>query len=111
MLLEEIMTKVIIAKNKIDCEHLLGQFLDESHFDTLIEADTDCYLHSQDESNTVRVNRNTLIARTIGEVSSVINLEHCANLARCHGVATSKIRNKRIKSIRHIKLPSKTPLQ
>jgi len=51
MLLEEIMTKVIIAKNKIDCEHLLGQFLDESHFDTLIEEDTDCYLHSQDESN------------------------------------------------------------
>ena len=45
------MTKVIIAKNKIDCEHLLGQFLDESHFDTLIEEDTDCYLHSQDESN------------------------------------------------------------
>lgn len=34
---------VIVAKNKIDCEHLLGQFLDESHFDTLIDSDTDCY--------------------------------------------------------------------
>ena len=45
------MTKIIIAKTKIDCEHLLGQFLDESHFDTLIEEDTDCYFQSEDESN------------------------------------------------------------
>ena len=45
------MTKIIIAKTKIDCEHLLGQFVDESHFDTLIEEDTDCYLGSEDESN------------------------------------------------------------
>jgi hypothetical protein len=45
------MTKVIIAKSKIDCEHLLGQFLDESHFDTLIDEDIDCYLQSEDESN------------------------------------------------------------
>lgn len=36
--------KVIVAKSKIDCEHLLGQFLDESHFDVLIEEDTDCYM-------------------------------------------------------------------
>jgi len=45
------MTKVIIAKTKIDCEHFLGQFLDESHFDTVINEDTDCYLHSEDETN------------------------------------------------------------
>ena len=45
------MTKVIIAKNKIDSEHLLGQFLDESHFDTVINEDTDCYFQSEDESN------------------------------------------------------------
>jgi hypothetical protein len=45
------MVKVIIAKTKIDCEHLLGQFLDESHFDTVINEDTDCYLGSQDEQN------------------------------------------------------------
>jgi hypothetical protein len=45
------MTKVIIAKSKIDCEHLLGQFLDESHFDTLIDEDTDCYLESEHEDN------------------------------------------------------------
>jgi len=31
------MTKIIIAQTKNDCEHLLGHFLDESHFDTLIE--------------------------------------------------------------------------
>jgi hypothetical protein len=45
------MTKVIIANSKSDCEHLLGQFLDESHFDTLITEDTDCYLGSEDEQN------------------------------------------------------------
>jgi len=45
------MTKIIIAKSKIDCEHLLGQFLDESHFDILINEDTDCYLGSEDEEN------------------------------------------------------------
>ena len=45
------MTKVIIANSKIDCEHLLGQFLDESHFDTVINEDTDCYLGSEHEDN------------------------------------------------------------
>ena len=45
------MTKVIIAETKIDCEHLLGQFLDESHFDTVINEDTDCFFQSEDESN------------------------------------------------------------
>ena len=45
------MTKVIIAKTKIDCEHLLGQFLDESHFDNVINEDKDCYLGSEYEDN------------------------------------------------------------
>ena len=45
------MTKVIIANSKIDCEHLLGQFLDESHFDIVINEDTDCYLGSEHEDN------------------------------------------------------------
>lgn len=34
---------VIIARSKNDCEHLLGQFLDDTHYDVLIESDTDCY--------------------------------------------------------------------
>lgn len=38
------MVNVIVAKNKYDCEHLLGQFVDESHYDILVEEDTDCYL-------------------------------------------------------------------
>lgn len=38
------MVKVIVAKDKIDCEHLLGQFVDESHYDILVQEDTDCYL-------------------------------------------------------------------
>jgi hypothetical protein len=45
------MTKVIIAKQKIDSSHLLGQFLDKSHYDVLIEEDTDCYIGSEDEQN------------------------------------------------------------
>ena len=38
------MVKVIVAKSKIDCEHLLGQFVDESHYDILVEEDTDCFM-------------------------------------------------------------------
>ena len=38
------MVKVIVAKTKLDCEHLLGQFVDESHFDVLVEEDTDCFM-------------------------------------------------------------------
>lgn len=38
------MVKVIVAKDKLDCEHLLGQFVDESHYDILVEEDTDCYM-------------------------------------------------------------------
>jgi len=45
------MTKLIIAETKINCEHLLGQFLDKSHYDVLINEDTDCYLQSEDESS------------------------------------------------------------
>ena len=38
------MTKIIVPKQIFDCEHLLGQFVDESHYDILVEQDTDCYL-------------------------------------------------------------------
>lgn len=37
------MVNIIVAKEKINCDHLLGQYLDESHYDILIEEDTDCY--------------------------------------------------------------------
>lgn len=40
------MVKVIVADFKINCEHLMGQYLDESHFDILIEEDTDCFKES-----------------------------------------------------------------
>lgn len=42
------MTAVIVADKKYDCEHLLGQFLDESHFDTVITEATDFYAPSLD---------------------------------------------------------------
>ena len=38
------MVKVIVAKSKIGCEHLLGQFVDESNYDVLVEEDTDCFM-------------------------------------------------------------------
>lgn len=37
------MTRMIVAKEKIDCTHLLGKFLDESHYDILIEEDCNVY--------------------------------------------------------------------
>ena len=41
------MVKVIVAKSKLDCEHLLGTFVDESNYDVLVEEDTDCYMEPQ----------------------------------------------------------------
>jgi hypothetical protein len=38
------MVKVIVADRKHDCTHLLGQFLDESHYDILVEEDCDVYM-------------------------------------------------------------------
>jgi hypothetical protein len=38
------MVRRIVAKTKHDCEHLLGQFVDETNYDKLIEEDTDCYM-------------------------------------------------------------------
>lgn len=38
------MVKRIVAKEILDMEHMLGQFPDSSHYDILVEEDTDCYL-------------------------------------------------------------------
>lgn len=38
------MVKIIVADSKLDCEDLVGRFLDETYFDTLIEEDTDCFI-------------------------------------------------------------------
>jgi hypothetical protein len=40
------MVKVIVAKSKVDAENLIGYFLDDSHYDILINEDTDCYIPS-----------------------------------------------------------------
>lgn len=37
------MVRVIVADRKHDCSHLVGQFLDESHYDILVEEDCDVY--------------------------------------------------------------------
>jgi hypothetical protein len=41
---ENKMVKVIVADRKHDCQHLLGQFVDESHYDLLVEEDCDIYM-------------------------------------------------------------------
>ncbi len=38
------MVRVIVADQKYDCKHLEGQFVDESHYDILIEEDCDVYM-------------------------------------------------------------------
>lgn len=38
------MVKRIVAAQKFDCTHLLGTYVDESHYDIVIEEDTDCYM-------------------------------------------------------------------
>lgn len=37
------MTRIIYATEVHNCDHLLGKFLDESHYDTLIDEDCDFY--------------------------------------------------------------------
>ena len=38
------MVKVIVADRKYDCRELLGKFVDESHYDLLIDDDCDVYM-------------------------------------------------------------------
>ena len=40
------MVRIIVADSKLDCEHMLGQYVDESHYDIVINEDTDCYMES-----------------------------------------------------------------
>jgi hypothetical protein len=50
--------KVIVADKKIDCKHLMGQFVDENHYDHLIEEDTDVYMpapYGEDPINEDRI--------------------------------------------------------
>jgi hypothetical protein len=37
------MVTIIVASTKFDAEHLIGQFVDESHYDILVDQDADCY--------------------------------------------------------------------
>lgn len=43
--------KILNAKSKLDCEHLLGKFVDESHYDDLVNYDADFYAPSIDGIN------------------------------------------------------------
>jgi len=45
------MVRTILADKLIDCEHLLGKFVDDSYYDILVTEDTDCYLPSGLDDN------------------------------------------------------------
>lgn len=38
------MVEVIVAKVKHDSEHVIGKFIDSSHYDRLVDSDVDCYI-------------------------------------------------------------------
>lgn len=46
------MVKVIYADKKYNCDHLLGTFLNDSHYETLVDYDVDLYGPSMDGSKT-----------------------------------------------------------
>ena len=80
------MVKVIIAKSKLDCEHLLGQFIDESHYDTIINEDTDCYLESEDENNIAFKFRKNFFSKQEQE-QAYLGLREAATQSQNRGLA------------------------
>jgi len=54
------MVRVIVADKKYDCKHLMGQFVDESHYDHLIEEDTDVYMPTPYGEDPINENRIVL---------------------------------------------------
>jgi hypothetical protein len=63
------MAKTIRLERR-ECEHLLGQFLDESHYDVLVERDTDVYAYTNltknnldDEHNVVAIFRKNFFTK------------------------------------------------
>ena len=54
------MVRVIVADKKYDCKHLIGQFVDESHYDHLIEEDTDVYMPAPYGEDPITENRIVL---------------------------------------------------
>jgi hypothetical protein len=42
------MTKILVAKQRYEeAENLIGRFIDDSHYDILVDEDTDCYIPDQ----------------------------------------------------------------
>lgn len=80
------MTKVIIAETKIGCEHLLGQFLDESHFDTVITEDTDCYFQNEDNNDIAFKFRKNFFSKEEQE-QAYIGLREAATPTQNRGMA------------------------
>jgi hypothetical protein len=99
------MTKVIVATTKLDCEHLLGQFVDASHYDILVEEDTDCYMpadcsalssdcdkdcsnctHGKDEKKIAFKFRKNFFSKTEQE-QAYLGLKEAAVLSQNRGLA------------------------
>jgi len=54
------MVRVIVADKKIDSTHLIGQFLDERNYDTLITEDCDAYMPSGFDSDSTADERKVI---------------------------------------------------
>ena len=54
------MVRTILADKLIDCEDLLGKFVDDSYYDILIDKDTDCYLPSNNLEDTDQVSEKRI---------------------------------------------------
>lgn len=82
-----------IRLEKHDCEHLLGQFLDERHYDTLVERDSDVYAYTKltknnldDEHNVVAIFRKNFFNKK-EQVGAYEGLAEAAQPSQNRGLA------------------------
>lgn len=84
------MTKVVYVDKKIDCNHLLGKFLDKSHYTTLFDEDVDVYGPSMDgsmtEENVIAKFRKNKIPKEIQE-KTYEGLREAATQSQNRGIA------------------------
>lgn len=85
------MTKVV-AKHKVDCEEVLGTFIDETHFDEIIKEDMDLYAidpvdpDKKDESNIIFKYRKGVFTKKEQE-SAYEGLRPAATESQNRGIA------------------------
>lgn len=88
------MVKELYFKGKKDCSHLLGKFLDESTFDTMIDFDCDIYSPSLDgsmtEDNIVAKFRKNVFT-TEEQLEAYEGLRGAAKISHNRGIAAGLV--------------------